>query len=161
MTQDSEDASTFSCRPRKNHSYDFIRGPRTPTTKPDTLSLFRISESPSLRGVHILPSLRTLESSKGCGNPGFLKKVSNLSSIFFIETKYRISWTATSTHRNEFPRGIGREGSKIISLLSHSSYDSCVALKKSNSDCFLARRQPQHLRLVQQSRLEREPLVIV
>ena len=37
-----------------------------------------------------------------------LIKSIEIVSIFFIETRCRISWTATSTHKNEFPRGIAK-----------------------------------------------------
>ena len=102
----------------------------------------RLEVFSSLRGVHdacpeyfgkqSIPNLRLCKALRS--NPGFLKKSSNISSIFFIETKCRISWTATglsrkkilrgdgeewtatSTHKNEFSRGDGREGSKFPSL---------------------------------------------
>ena len=78
--------------------------------------------------THHPPSLRGVRDE---AIQDFLRKSIEIASIFFIEIKYRISWTATgfsrkkilrgdgerwaetSTHRNEFPRGNGREGSKF------------------------------------------------
>ena len=51
-----------------------------------------------------------------------LRKSSKLSSIFFIETRCRTSWTATSTHKNEFPRGDGG-GWTATDFLGRKSFD--------------------------------------
>ena len=129
------------CRPRKNHSYDFIRGPQTPTTRPDTSILSPFSGFPNLRLCEALRSnpvrisvfarsprrlpgvfreaiqdsppsrhCEPLSPRKGVAIQDSLRKSSKLSSIHFIETRCQISWTATSTHRNEFPRGDGERG---------------------------------------------------
>ena len=82
-----------------------------PKHLPQDLILYPFSGFPSLRGVRDEaiqsepPSLRGVRDEA----KDSLGKSIKLSSIFFIETRCRISWTATGLSRKKILRGDGEE----------------------------------------------------